>query len=473
MGTDAVSNVAGVASRTQVGSTSDSLSAATGSGLYNYNITYVNGSETVTTAPLTITGATKTVVYNGTTQTNTFTTSGLLGTDTVTALTGSAASTNVGTFTDAITGSTGSGLSNYSISYVNGSETITKAPLTLTASGVTKVYNGSTSLSNVALTPTGVFGSDNVSAIATTGTFASANVGSNIQFTLSGLALSGSASGNYTLSTSSLTGKGSITPASLVVSGITASDKVYDGNTSATVSTSGLSLSGLVSGDNVTVTSTGLFASKNAGVQLVSLTNVFGGSSLSNYSITDQSTTSATISPAQLYITGLTAYNKVYDGSTAASLNLSGLQYIGLIGGDRVYLTASGFFINSLVGVNKLVLLRLLGLGADAGNYNITFQQSTTASILPVATPLNNTSNASLASVSEFNSNAQNWISLPTASAATSTSSSSSKGLAVAVPSELFKLASADQCSSEGGGNSCECSGTSAAGVAVCLIPGE
>ncbi len=126
-------------------------SGAVGSGLSNYTITYVNGSLTVTPAPLTITADNETKTY-GQTETLTgtdFTTSGLVNSDSVSSVslssTGAAGTAAVAGSPYAIiaSGAVGSGLSNYTISYVNGSLTVTPAPLTITADDVTRVYGAS------------------------------------------------------------------------------------------------------------------------------------------------------------------------------------------------------------------------------------------------------------------------------------------------------------------------------------------
>ncbi|WP_157808029.1 YDG domain-containing protein, partial [Marinomonas sp. ef1] len=50
------------------------------------------------------------------------------------------------------------------------------------------------------------------------------------------------------------------------ITGITANNKTYDGNTTATLDTSGTGFTGMVSGDDLTVASaSGSFADKNAG----------------------------------------------------------------------------------------------------------------------------------------------------------------------------------------------------------------
>jgi hypothetical protein len=131
-GSDAVSAVSGQASGTNVGTYTDALSGATGTGLGNYTISYVNGSLQITPAALTVTGSSTSSVYSGASQSNSasFTTSGLKGSDAVSAVSGQASGTNVGTYTDALSGATGTGLGNYTISYVNGSLQITPAALT-------------------------------------------------------------------------------------------------------------------------------------------------------------------------------------------------------------------------------------------------------------------------------------------------------------------------------------------------------
>ncbi|MBL8418211.1 MAG: autotransporter-associated beta strand repeat-containing protein, partial [Dechloromonas sp.] len=138
---DSVTGVSTLASRTNVGTTNDNLTSATGTGLSNYTIGYVNGSLTITPAPLTITGNTTSSVYTAAAQTNGFTTAGLLGSDSVTSVATLASGTSVGTYADNLTSATGTGLSNYTIGYVNGGLTITPAPLTIKADNASRPVN--------------------------------------------------------------------------------------------------------------------------------------------------------------------------------------------------------------------------------------------------------------------------------------------------------------------------------------------
>jgi hypothetical protein len=123
-------------------------SAAVGSGLGNYSISYVNGSLTVNAKGLTITANStsktygQTVTFAGTE----FSSSGLVNGDSVSSVTlssaGAAATATVAGSPYAIVASAavGSGLGNYSISYVNGTLTVTRAHLAVTANNASRVY---------------------------------------------------------------------------------------------------------------------------------------------------------------------------------------------------------------------------------------------------------------------------------------------------------------------------------------------
>ncbi|PJC95273.1 filamentous hemagglutinin, partial [Janthinobacterium sp. BJB1] len=130
-----------------------------------------------------------------------------------------------------------------------------------------------------------------------------------------------------------------ITPKALTVSGITAASKVYDGTTAATLS--GGTLSGLVGDETVTLGAlNGAFSDKNAGngkTVAVSGGQLGDGSGLAaNYSVNAPASVTAAITPKALSITGVSAANKIYDGTTAATL--SGGTLSGLVGNETVTL---------------------------------------------------------------------------------------------------------------------------------------
>ncbi len=124
--------------------------ATDGTGLVgNYNTTITNGILTVTKADLVITAAYLSNLYGvATTFTGSeYTQTGLAGTDTITGVflssPGSSAGSNAGTYAITPSAISGTGLSNYNITYVNGTLTILKANLNISADNKTKVYGDS------------------------------------------------------------------------------------------------------------------------------------------------------------------------------------------------------------------------------------------------------------------------------------------------------------------------------------------
>ncbi|MGH8019772.1 MAG: MBG domain-containing protein [Opitutaceae bacterium] len=93
------------------------------------------------------------------------------------------------------------------------------------------------------------------------------------------------------------------------------------------------------------------------------------------------------IAPKALTVSGVTASDRAYDSTTAASLSIAGATLNGLATGDVVQLSTSGAtaaFANANVGANKPVTASGLTLtGADAGNYTLTQPSGVTASITP------------------------------------------------------------------------------------------
>ncbi len=146
---DSVSRVdlssSGSAATATVGSYTISAANADGSGLSNYDITYVDGTLTVGKAGLTITANDASKTY-GQTANLSYTANGLVNGDSVSSVdlssSGSAATATVGSYTISAANADGSGLSNYDITYVDGTLTVGKAGLTITANDASKTYDG-------------------------------------------------------------------------------------------------------------------------------------------------------------------------------------------------------------------------------------------------------------------------------------------------------------------------------------------
>ena len=128
-------------------------SAAVGTGLDNYDISYVNGSLTVDPKDLTITATNKTktygdtIVFDETNPSADFSVVGLINGDTVNSITLTSAGAAAGApvagspYNIVPSAAVGTGLTNYDISYVNGTLTVDKASLTITASSHTVTFN--------------------------------------------------------------------------------------------------------------------------------------------------------------------------------------------------------------------------------------------------------------------------------------------------------------------------------------------
>ena len=159
---------------------------------------------------------------------------------------------------------------------------------------------------------------------------------------------------------------------SLTVLGITASNKTYDGNTVSTLDASSVTYSGIISGDTFNGTYTGAFSDKNVGSgKTVTITSSYTGADVSNYSVTDQSSTTANITAKALTVSGITSSSKTYDATTSASLNTGSVSYGGLVSGDNLTGTYSGVFNNANVGSGKTVTITSSYSGADVNNYTI------------------------------------------------------------------------------------------------------
>ena len=184
-----------------------------------------------------------------------------------------------------------------------------------------------------------------------------------------------------------------VTPATVTVaSGLAANNKVYDGTTTATITSNNLSLSGVLVSDasKVALPTNGYlatFASLNVanGIAVTVSGLSLTGSAANNYTLTQPNLT-ANITPKPLTVTGLTVpASKVYDGTTAtatpggtAVLLTAETAAFGTGGdgkpytGDTVTLsgTASGSY-NSLT-VASAATVTFSGLSTANGNYSIT-----------------------------------------------------------------------------------------------------
>jgi hypothetical protein len=117
------------------------LPVATGTNLSDYNVIYNNGTLTVGQAALTITAGNASRGYGSANPVFTETTTGAVNGDTFTVTESTVATINsqIGTY-PIVPVATGTNLSDYSVTYNNGTLTIGQATLTVTANSFTKLY---------------------------------------------------------------------------------------------------------------------------------------------------------------------------------------------------------------------------------------------------------------------------------------------------------------------------------------------
>ena len=286
-----------------------------------------------------------------------------------------------GTFNVTISATNGGGTTSATLVY-----TIAAKTLTLTAgTASSKVYDSTLNASISGASVSGVVSGDSVNVIAN-GTFGTKNVGTAKTVTVS-YSLNGTAASKYVLNSSSSTTTADITTFNLTVSGATASNKVYDGTNSATIS--GSTLVGVYSGDTVSISNSGIFDSVFVGTAVaVTSTSTLTGADASNYSLTQPSGLAANITAVSLTISGITINNKTFDNTTAATI--SGTPVLsGVIGTDDVTLVTSGAtaaFASSAVATNINVTVSGYSLsGAAASNYTITQPTGLKANITAIS----------------------------------------------------------------------------------------
>ena len=150
-------------------------------------------------------------------------------------------------------GASGSDAGNYTLSNTSATTTSTITPLAIsvTATGIPQVYNGTLD-ALVNLASSGVLAGDKVNFSDASASFANKNVGSNKTVTVSGISASGSDAGDYTLLNTTATTSASITPAllSYVVKPVTLKQGQGMNGLSGTVG-------GLVPGDTLASATTG------------------------------------------------------------------------------------------------------------------------------------------------------------------------------------------------------------------------
>jgi hypothetical protein len=253
-----------------------------------------------------------------------------------------------------------------------------------------KTYDGNTSanLSGSAVLNGLIPGDEVIPDLeAATAEFENKHVGVDKIVNVSGIVLAGKDASNYLMQSPVL--KADVIAKVLYISGLTANNKEYDGNTTANL-TGTPQLSGVIGAEDVSLHAhnpLAAFENKMVGTNKKVLLSGYSliGTEIGNYSL--DATLLANISTRGLTLTGLTANNKTYDGTTNATF--SGGTLTTVVSPDVVQIESiTGSFTNPNAGNSKPVDIQSIVLsGADKNNYHPIIPTGLTANILK-ATPI-------------------------------------------------------------------------------------
>ena len=377
--------------------------ALTGTGTANYTIAgTAEGAGRITPKQLNLAlagGARFDKTYDGNanvTQTLTkgthYTLTGFVGTEG----TGIGLSSATGKYTDKNAGAgknvrfdglrlTGAGADNYATdkTALTGTGTIARRVLTLGAvESQTKTYDG-TRAADASKFRAGLnhaVAGDDITAAAAGAAYNDKNVARANRIDYTGLTLTGTDAGNYTLAATTAQGAGAITPRALTLGAVAAQTKTYDGNTAADASKFQGALAGVVNGEENSVSATAAGAAYNdknvAAANTVHYTGVaLTGTGAGNYTIATTAEGAGTITQRVLTLGAVASQEKTYDGTTSADAAQFHATLGGFVAGEEnsVSATAAGAAYNdkNVARANRIDYTGVALTGTGAGNYTI------------------------------------------------------------------------------------------------------
>jgi hypothetical protein len=298
----------------------------------------------------------------------------------------------------------------------------TVGQLTLTAGltgAVSKNYDGTAAATLAAgnYTLSGVLSGDTVTLNnPTSGTYDNRNQGTGKTVAVTGLSISGLSATNYALSsTSTFAAIGTINATNITVTAA-ADIKNYDGTT-ASATLPAIASGSVQSGDTAAFTQSYTDPNAGAGKTLTPSGIVSDGNGGTNYNYTFVSSTNGTINTLTVIVSGITANNKVYDGTIAATVNFTNVTLIGVLVGDtaNVSLLTNGYtasFTSPDIGLSIPVTVSGLSLnlaGSAVGNYTLAPVTGLNADILPLVTVIGITVQSGTAQVTFIGQSGQDY----------------------------------------------------------------
>src|SRR5438552_1318595 len=237
----------------------------------------------------------------------------------------------------------------------------------------------------------GVVSPDAVSCSASNAHFGSAAAGLG-KTVAADVALAGADKANYQLTSASAATTAAISKRSVTAS-ITAADKTYDGTDAATISSCSLEAQladhGVVSPDAVSCSASNAhFGSAAAGLgKTVAADVALAGADKANYQLTSASAATTAAISKRSVTASITAADKTYDGSDAATISSCSLEAQladhGVVSPDAVSCSASNaHFGSAAAGLGKTVAADVALAGADKANYQLTSASAATTAAI-------------------------------------------------------------------------------------------
>ena len=363
-----------------VGTYGSSCSGAVDS---NYTITYAPGAVVVGAASLVITASSGSMTYGGSVPGVTPSYSGFVNGDTAASLTTAPTCSTTATSASSVgnyaTTCSGAVDSNYSISYVHGTEAIVPAPLMITASSASVIYGDGAP----AITPSysGFVNGDGPGSLMTAPTCSTTETSASPVGSYA-TTCSGALGSNYLISYQD--GSMTVIPAPLT---ITASSGMVDyGSSPPSVSPI---VSGLQNGESESVLGAGLTCTTTASptMPIGTYPTSCSGATDANYTISYVSGTT-TVIPAPLTITASSG-TMTYGGAVpVVSANVSGLQ-----NGENISVLGAGLTCTTTASPTMPIGTYPTSCsGATDANYTVSYVSGTIV-ITPAALSITASSN--------------------------------------------------------------------------------
>ncbi len=341
----------------------------------------ISGEGTINPLAITITpDANQTKIYGEADPTFTYTSDSLIGTDSFTGALSRVTGEDVGTYAYMLDDLSAG--DNYDLALISNPDTfeIKQKSLTVTATGVNKVYDANTT-AEVTLSSDDIVDGDDVTFGYIANFSDDKNVGVKKPVAVSAISITGDGnSGNYILSNTTADTTADITPVQLTASFTTYENKTYDGDDSADITSR--SLDGVIGMEVVGVEGgSATFADKDIGNNKTVTATEFTltEADKDNYTIGTVNTTEGNVNPRSITVMAVED-NRIYNGTESSDKmpEITSEDFSPAITGGDDEANFIQTYNTKNVGGNKTLTPSGLVNDENGGdNYDVTFATST------------------------------------------------------------------------------------------------